>query len=79
MKYDWKNAENNTHYFYKVENGHIIGQVHNVVHTQIWTAKIVHTYNDEKYLGQFITSDFAKKAVESYWNIQERTLLANDE
>jgi len=75
MKYDWKNAENNTHYFYKIENGQITGQVHNVVHTQIWLAKAIYNYNEEKYLGQYITSDHARKAIENFWNMQERTLL----
>jgi hypothetical protein len=28
-------------------------------------------------LGQYINVDFAKMALESYWNVQERTLLEN--
>lgn len=79
MSFDWKNTENNNYYFYKTETGQIVGQVHNVVHTQIWLAKIVHTHNDEKYLGQYITSEFAKKSIENYWNMQERTLVTYDE
>jgi len=75
MSFNWKDTENDNHYFHIVETGQIVGQVHNVIHTQIWLAKIVHTYNDEKYLGQYITANFAKKAIEYYWDMQERTLI----
>jgi hypothetical protein len=31
--------------------------------------------NMEKQLGQFIDSDWARRAAERYWEIAERTLL----
>jgi hypothetical protein len=31
--------------------------------------------NEEKYLGRYITLDFAKQALKIYWDIQDRTLL----
>jgi hypothetical protein len=71
---DWKDSEHNCHYFYKIENGLIIGQVYNLAHTKIWCAKVINQ-NEEKHLGQYINVDFAKMALESYWNVQERTLL----
>ena len=72
---DWRNTDQNCHYYYRVENGLIIGQVHNVVHTQIWLAKIIYNYNEEKYLGQYISVEFAKNAIEYYWAMEERTLI----
>jgi len=33
--------------------------------------------NQENYLGRFVSLEFAKKAIENYWDIQERTLLEN--
>jgi hypothetical protein len=66
----WKEAEHNTYYFYQTEDGRIIGQVHKITHTKIWVAKI-----DENNLGQYIDVDFAKKALETYYLIQERTLI----
>ena len=60
--------------YYDDEDGKIIGSVYKVGNTQgIWGAKVYH--NIEGILGQFIDSDFARKAVEVYWDIQSRTLL----
>lgn len=77
MNRDWKDAEH-CHYYYNVENGKIVGQSHNVAHTKIWVAMVKLNHNEEQYLGQYITLDFAKRAVELYWEIQERTLLSFD-
>ena len=71
----WKDTEQNHYYLYETANGLIVGQVYNLAHTKIWGAKINVIPNEEKYLGQYITVVFAKKATENYWNIQERTLL----
>lgn len=73
---DWKDAEHNCSYYYKKDNGKIVGQVYNIAHTNVWGAKIVElaTGVEEKYLGQYISCEFAKKAVEYYWDIQDRTL-----
>jgi hypothetical protein len=78
MKYDWKDAENDNFYYYNTEDGRVVGQVHNVIHTKIWIAKIVFNHNEELYLGQFIHSRFAMAAVERHWNVQSRTLLEGD-
>lgn len=72
---EWKDTDNNTHYFYNLEDGMIVGQVHNVTHTKVWVSKIVFNFNEEKFIGQYVTLDFAKKAIERYWEIQDRTLL----
>lgn len=76
MKYDWKDLENNTSYFYREQDGLIVAQVHNLAHTKIWLAKaFLQNSTDEKFLGQYITLDFAKKAVERWIGIQDRTLM----
>lgn len=74
MKYDWKNA-NDVYYYYQENSGLIVGQVHNVAYTKIWVAKITITPGNEKHLGQYISDQHAKIAVENYWIMQERTLI----
>ena len=51
-----------------------MGQVHQIAHTKIWLAKVYLDYTDEKYLGQYITNESARQAVERFWGIRERTL-----
>lgn len=75
---EWKDAEHNCHYYFSTENGLIVGQVYNLAHTKIWGAKINIIPNEEKSLGQYITLEFAKRAIEHYWQIQDRTLLDFD-
>lgn len=74
MNYSWKDAEHDTHYYFKNENGLIVGQVHKVAHTKIWIAVAI-IINEEKYLGRYVTIDFAKAAIGGYWDIQDRTLI----
>lgn len=71
---DWRDAPPNVSYYYTTEDGRIIGQVYNLAHTNIWGAKVFNKQNEERYLGQFISDNFAKQSVETFWNIQERTL-----
>lgn len=66
----WKDAELFTYYYYQTKDGKIVGQVHKITHTKVWIAKI-----DEQLLGQYIDCDYAKRALEEYYLIQERTLL----
>lgn len=74
--YDWMlDKSRSTNYFYDVSDGRVIGQVTNIVHTGIWVAKIVFNHNEEKFLGQYISEDFGKAAIQMYWDIQNRTLL----
>ena len=74
---EWKDAENGTFYFFRTDNGQIVGQAYNMAHTKIFGAKIPVSASEENILGHYINVDFAKKAVENYWDIQERTLLEN--
>jgi hypothetical protein len=34
--------------------------------------------NEEKYLGQYINQDFAKKSIEFYWKVKERTVESKE-
>lgn len=71
----WKDGDHDVFYFYNEENGRVIGQVNKWPHTKIWLAKIIFNVNEEQYLGQYIGCEFAKKSVEEYCLIQERTLI----
>ena len=66
--------------YYDDDNGKIIGSVYKVGTTQsIWGAKIYGRANAEAPLGQYIDSDFAKKDVEYFWLVEERSVLENNQ
>ena len=71
---DWKDVEHKCSYHYLRDNGRIIGQVYNLAHTNVYGARVYSELNEERYLGQYISCESAKKAIEHFWNIQERTL-----
>jgi hypothetical protein len=71
---EWKEVDHKISYYFMTSNGRIVGQTYNLAHTSIYGAKIIDEYCEEKYLGQYISFDFARRAVEHYWNVQERTL-----
>ena len=71
---DWRDADHGVSYYYLRDTGRIVGQVWNMAHTHIYGAKATSEANEERILGHYITFDHAKKAVENFWNIQERTL-----
>ena len=75
VKRDWQHVDGEHYYYYSVDDGRICGQVHKIVHTKVWVAKIVNNHNDDTYLGQYISSIFAMKSIQCYWDIQERTLI----
>ena len=63
--------------YYDDADGKIIGSVYKIGNSLgIWGAKI-YAEMAEGVLGQYIDSDYARKAVEHYWEIQSRTLLEN--
>jgi hypothetical protein len=78
-KFDWK-ERGTASYYYNVETGKIVGQVSKVALSENWIGlvyigKYTLTLDDEKHLGQFIDMYFAKKAVEFFWDIENRTLI----
>ena len=73
---EWRTyGDGSTTYYFDTSNGKIVGQAHSISHTKIWVAKIIHNYNEEQYLGQYISEHFAKAAIEQHWSISDRTLL----
>lgn len=71
----WQDYEASNQYYYDDKDGLIIGQIHKFgTSVTIYTAT-VKPENLDKLLGQFINLDYAKRAVERYWEIQDRTLL----
>ena len=74
----WMEKEFSQWVYYDDTDGKIIGSVYKIGNQLgIWGAK-VDVDNRESILGQFIDSDFARKAVERCWDILDRTLLEND-
>jgi hypothetical protein len=71
---DWRDCEHKVSYYYLRDTGKIIGHTYNLAHTNIYGAKIYGDHNEEGYLGQYISCEHAKKAIEYFWNLQERTL-----
>jgi hypothetical protein len=75
IDYDWMDPDSfESSYYYRCEDGKIVGQVHKISHTRVWMAKII-IVNQETFLGQYVSSIAAKQAVVDYWLMQERTLL----
>jgi hypothetical protein len=71
----WKDGDHDVFYFYNEEDGRVVGQINKIAHSKIWLAKVIFNVNEEVYLGQYIAYEFAKKATEEYWLIQDRTLI----
>ncbi len=80
-KYEWR-ERNSKWYYFDTETGMIVGSSFKLALQDIY-ASVVNTGNyeysfkldDEKALGHYLEQDFAKKAVEKYWDIQCRTLI----
>jgi hypothetical protein len=75
----WTEKEYSQWVYYGEYDGKIIGSVYKVGNTQgIWGAKVYNNIN-EGILGQYIDSDFAKKAVEWYWSVEDGNVIENQE
>ena len=70
----WLEKEHSQWVYYDDIDGKIIGASYKFGNlNSIWGAKI---YKDAEYvLGTYIDSDYARKAVETYWDVESRTLL----
>jgi len=72
----WMEKEFSQWVYYDTADGRIIGAVYKIGNaTGIWGGRIYLENNMEKQLGQFIDSDWARRGVEHYWEIDGRTLL----
>jgi hypothetical protein len=79
-KYEWKERAH-CWYYYNTTTGKIIGKTNKIALSDVcialvYTGKYTFTIEDEKHLGEYIDLEFAKKAVENYWDVEYRTLLA---
>lgn len=71
----WKdNIAASSEYYYQSHNGLIVGQVYNLAHSQIWGAKIPVSATEEYILGNFVSLEYAKLAVEDYWESKDKTI-----
>ena len=70
----WQEKEFSQWVYFDDEDGKIIGLVYKVgTQNSIWGAKVY--IEIEGVLGQYIDSDYARRAVEHYWDVHSRTLL----
>ena len=82
-QYDWERYSEK-YYYYDTSTGKIVGSVSKIALQEIWIALVyigeyTFTVQDEKHLGQYINMDFAKRAVEFFWERESRTLLCGPE
>ena len=72
----WQEKEFSQWVYYDNQDGKIIGAVYKIgTSTGIWGARVYLMNTEEKVLGQYIDSDYARKAVELYWEVDSRTVL----
>lgn len=79
--YEWR-ERNSKWYYYDTETGMIVGAVHRFALQDVWGAAVntgsyaySFKFDDEKAIGQYIEQEYAKRAVEDFWNLQNRTLI----
>ena len=78
-EYKWERY-GEKHYYHNVDTGKIVGTVNKIALQEVWIGLVyvgeyTFTVQDEKHLGQYINMDFAKRAVEFFWQRESRTLL----
>lgn len=72
----WTEKEFSQWVYYDDQDGKIIGAVYKIGNsTSIWGGRVYLVNNTEQVMGQYIDSDYARKSVELYWEIDSRTLL----
>lgn len=74
----WHEIEQNNLYYYDESDGLVIGQIHCFGNSLIFTGT-VKPDNIDKILGTYISREYAKKAVETFWNWQDKTLTYEGE
>jgi hypothetical protein len=80
MRRRWRCVDKNSHYYFQEHDGRIIGQAYNIAFTIVWGSKIPINAVEEMILGQYIELEYAKRAIEEYWEEKDRTfdLIKND-
>jgi hypothetical protein len=75
----WMEKEFSQWVYYDDQDGKLIGAVYKIGNsTGIWGGRVYLINNNEHTLGQYIDSDFARWAVERYWEIDGRTLIEDN-
>ena len=82
-EYKWERFSGSTidrYYYYDVATGKVVGMVSKIALQDVWISLVYigeYTFvrDDEKHLGQYISMEFAKEAIQRFWDIQNRTLL----
>lgn len=75
----WKDGETTLHYLYYNDYGRIVGEAMRAGH-QVNTKHIATIYPNTTEivnLGMYITSDYAKEAVERWWKQYDNTFHTN--
>lgn len=77
MSYKWQQSEFN-YIYYRIEDGKIVGLAHRLGNQgDIYIAKIYQN-NIDNIIGQYVSMDFARGAVEHKVLEMTRTLLENE-
>ena len=79
-KYDWKSISDK-YYYYNTTTGKIVAfaskiALQEIFYSVAYTGEYTFRHDDEKHLGQYISLEQAKKAAELFWDIEDRTLIA---
>jgi hypothetical protein len=76
---EWKHGHGIEEYIYHNEDGRIIGETGRVgMNGYKYYATVYSiTTNEMKSLGHYISGDHSKKAIEKFWDIQDRILIEN--
>ena len=82
-EYKWERFSGSAidrYYYYDVATGKVVGMVSKIALQDVWISLVYigeYTFvrDDEKHLGQYISMEFAKEAIQRFWDIQNRTLL----
>lgn len=79
MGRNWRLADKNNSYYFQERDGRVIGHAYNLAHTIIWGAKIPINHDEDLYLGQYVELEYAKKAIQEYWDEKDRTINYNSQ
>jgi hypothetical protein len=73
----WVEKEFSQFVYYDEADGKIIGAVYKIGNqNSIYGAKVY--CEIEGVLGQYIDTDYARRAVEHFWEVQSRTVIEHD-
>lgn len=71
------NPTPNVEYYHDIATGLVIGQCHPIAHSIVYVAKVWVSPVQERMLGQYVSMQFAKSAIELFWDAESRTFIEN--